>query len=294
MYNHFNQQKYLYDLTPGLKNFPLNFHPEIPREFEEKGYTLLSGLSSEHEAVDTLYSVSKFLRTRENKFSYLFAEDIRLTKADKIPVCCDYSDNGCQALHFDMGMPFLPLENEKQAMVTLIGLYQPIDSLPSKAKTRVLPLKGLLKDWNISEKEEEQLKDYLENHGDGPREYNSKRLQLFARFLDAVKGYQELKNDGDKSMAKWFSDEKDSEGLRSLEREYSFYQNHGLNLKNLEEQIQIEPGQMLIIDNTRVVHGRIGQRQRAELYQFMMGTDNCSVDNIHRYRQDLLEYLRGQ
>ena len=57
----------------------------------------------------------------------------------------------------------------------------------------------------------------------------------------------------------------------SLAHERSFFDESDLPLTHIEEQVLLRPGEMLVIDNLRTAHGRIGLRSTNELDQLFVG-----------------------
>jgi hypothetical protein len=62
-------------------------------------------------------------------------------------------------------------------------------------------------------------------------------------------------------------------------------------LRAVEERIRIGPGELLIIDNIRCLHGRVGPRTPRELYQLLYGVKSASVSMIEAARDWIVEQL---
>ncbi len=214
-----------------------------------------------------------------------FASRIQLAKADKIPVCDDIVATSFQVLHFDMGIPLV--ESENQMYITHVGLYlPPTTDHEITASTRIVELAGLLNTPNINPNLlENNLVEYVKNHGDGWENNNTLRLACFARFLDAALGTRELAAEIDKTVGQFFNTDKRLSGEEAYSQESLFYGNRGINIKAIERQIKLKPGQLLVIDNSRVIHGRIGQRKAKEVYNFMFGVQSISHDDIRALRR---------
>ena len=101
----------------------------------------------------------------------------------------------------------------------------------------------------------------------------------------------ELADYRDKTMAQWFADPEKKDSLTSMRNEYRFYKLRGLDFSVKEKQITLQPGQLLILDNMRVVHGRIGKRNMEEIYQFMYGVKAVEPAEINSFRRDLVKEL---
>src|SRR5262249_10604377 len=132
-------------------------------------------------------------------------------------------------------------------------------------------------------------------YGDGwskPFPVNTYRLASFARVLDAACGEHQLIQFIDHSTAEWFKSDYDifnGDKKSGLASEYVFYKDCGISLEAVEEQICIQPGQLLIIDNMRAVHGRVGSRHPREIVQFLYGAKSVSPSQIDVFRR----YLAG-
>ncbi len=269
----------------GETNFVFPFYKnrfDIPQDFYSKGYTMISDIRNIDEARNITEMVIANIDTEKLPlFSFLLPR-IQLAKADLIPVCNDSVETSFQALHFDMGQPFF--SDISQTMYTTIGLYFPKEKKFGTAKTRVLNLKNFFTNKNLSSKKiEERILKYVKNHGDGWDDVNSYRISCFARIVDAITNSNDLISYRDKTMAQWFDG--------NIQNEYDFYKIRGFDLEKLEEQIQLEPGQLLILDNTRVAHGRIGKRKAKEIYQMMFGIKEVVPKNIDRFRINLVSNL---
>lgn len=267
---------------------------DLPADFYETGYTVVSGLSAINEVQAFL---DKFVASIDPVRAPLFKnlhERLQLAKVDAIPVCEDIVQTGFQALHYDMGMPFLPAE--EQPIYPISALYRPADSEPNPlAKTRIVSLSKLLaqKSFGRLAEIEERLVSYVRAHGDGwvkPQTHNTLRLAIFARVLDAVTGGNKLAAKIDTMIGQCFEYDRDLKGEYGLRQEQIFFQSAGLDLTKAEEQIALAPGDMLIFDNIRCVHGRVGQRRKRELIHFLYGVKQATDLEIQACRT----WLTGQ
>lgn len=177
-------------------------------------------------------------------------------------------------------------------MYLIIGLYHPGTSV-GPAKTRAASLRGLLREKKFGTKAEIEKKvlAYVNTYGDGWDTTNTRRLTCFARFIDAVSDSKELVSYWDKTMAQWFQD-KTKDGYKSLENERAFYRSHGVPIDEVEEGIQLQPGQLLIIDNMSAIHGRIGKRNAEEIYQFMFGVKDATPEDIDAFREHVVQIVK--
>jgi hypothetical protein len=200
-------------------------------------------------------------------------------------VCDDVVASSFQILHFDMGHPFL--ESDGQLFVSHVGIYLPkTTSHKITARTRLVELEGLLKNRHLPPQEtEKKVIAYVKAHGDGWTDHNTYRLACFARFIDALNSRYELEDQTDKTVGQWFQNDDKLDETGAHEKETAFYAKHGVELDKLEHQIALKPGQLLILDNTRVVHGRIGKRRTKELFNFMWGIQAVTPEDITALRQ---------
>jgi len=262
---------------------------DVPVDFLENGFTLLSDIPTPEAAEATLNDFIVAMGERL-PFHRRVADRVQLLKADPIPMCASSVCSFCQALHFDMGQPFWSAE--PQLMFTMIGLYFPAGTEPGTTRTRVLPLKGLLDDarWKRGEDWETRLLSYVKAHGDGWKEENTHRLACFARVLDALDGNTDLVDYRDKTMAYWFSGADATNGERSMANEQEYFRKKGVDLATRETHVTLKPGELLIVDNTRAAHGRIGNRREKEIFQFLYGL-KAEPEDIDAFRTTLLGEL---
>ena len=288
----YNTQKLLFDKVPRIATKRYSFRT-LSNYFEDKGYTIFSGIFSPEKAQEKAEALIQNIDIEKFPVHKYLAGRVQLAKADAIPVCHDSVETSFQGLHFDMGQP---LTGDNQFFVSVVVLYKSFNTTNGGAKTRVLPLTGLLSEnkWGMKEEIEEKILQYVEKHGDGWADVNTKRLTCFARLIDAISGGKALEHYKGKTMAEWFSKSPSESGEIKMKREQNFYYKRGLNVKNKEREITLQPGEMLIIDNTRVAHGRIGKRQEKEIYQFMYGVPDARKEEIDTFREELVSLMKTQ
>lgn len=289
----------IYLNTPGMTPFVSKFKKkgiELPDSFYEKGYCLIDqNLENEDEARETIEVLIASIDVERAPVYKNFLDKIRLAKRDQIPVCDDSVETSFQALHFDMGQPMFSEEPQNMFMIT--GLFIPKKETPKTAKTRVINIRGLFNDskkFGTKKEVEEKIVDYVKKYGDGwayPDKVNTCRISCFARVVDAVAGTNELADYFDKTMAQWFQDPNNKDGGASKVMEKKFYAERGIDLDSIEEDIVIKPGQLLIVDNMRTAHGRIGKRNAKETWQFMYGVSNATPSEIGTFRKELVNLL---
>lgn len=284
----FNAQRLLFAETDLVANAP---KASVPEDYYQHGWTVLDGIADEQEAVAAQESLIGSIDAERLPLHERFHDRIQLAKADQIPVCDDIVTTSYQVLHFDMGHPFL--ESDEQLLVTHVGLYLPKTTTHRvTARTRLVELDGLVSPLELSASViEQKVVEYVRCHGDGWDNHNTFRLACFARFIDALAKAPELETEIDKTVGQWFQSNEKLDADDAYQQEVSFYGRHGIDLSGREVQIALEPGQLLVLDNTRVIHGRIGQRKAKEVYNFMFGIESIERDDITALRQSICELV---
>lgn len=286
-------QHSLFDQSPFVPVLPSGGAPE---SFYTEGWAIIKGLATTDAAQQALERmIGGLQQSRLPLFAGLLPR-LQLAKMDALPVCDDIVQTGFQALHYDMGMPFAALP-EGQPLYAISALYRPVDSEPNEsAKTRLVFIPDLLKQSSLGPKNQisARLDAYINAYGDGwthPTAHNSKRLAIFARVMDAVAGKTQLSDKIDTMIGQCFTYDHSQGGEYGLQQENEFFSNLGFNLARAEQQIVLKPGEMLVFDNMRCVHGRIGQRRKRELINMIYGVKTVGETEINRYKQWLYELL---
>lgn len=222
-----------------------------------------------------------------------FIDRIKLAKADEIPVCDDVVASEFQILHFDMGMPLA--EGKNQLLVTHVAIYLPAATTGrTSARTRLVELSGLLSHLNLSAQElEHRLVDYVGRYGDGWGGINTRRLACFARLLDAVTGGMEVADETDRTVGQWFRSDAHLSSEVAHQLEMSFFARKGIDLGRAEVDVRLKPGDLLLLDNTRVIHGRVGRRRAREVCNFMFGVPHANAVDIAALRRFLTNTMVG-
>jgi hypothetical protein len=292
-------QKLLFDLTPVSQGFSDGLDTSA---FIKDGYVVLDGMQNEFDAIERCYEVASSLRSAQLFYSEHLPL-LQLSKADLIPTCLPFVEGGFQALHFDYGLPLLPVDEDAYKSLDIIAaLYYPHSAQKgSGAATRIVQLskiadqvKGRFKDV------ENKIMHYVGHYGDGwikPAPYNTKRISIFARLLDACSDDSVFSTQIEAHSQSFFLPEGDvrhEEFPRlQLEMEQQYYKGFGIDLSAVEERIVLKPGQLLLIDNIRCVHGRIGYRNSKELWQFLYSLKEAPDQLIARVRKYVADLLSG-
>ncbi len=270
----------------------------VPAAYYNDGFTILSGIADEKAACEVLYRFVAGLVPEKLGFPRTFIDKTQLATLDFIPNCDEIVKTGFQALHFDMGQPII--SEKPETMYTINALYRPANSAENKSgKTRIVNIEKLFSQQTFGSAKdvEARLIDYVKKYGDGwtePTPVNSLRLACFARVLDAVSGANQLTDKINTQIGQCFQYDETEDGLNGLAQEYAFFKQFGLDLAAAEEQIVISPGQLLIIDNLRCVHGRVGKRFQRELANILFGVKDATPEEIDHYRGWLANSVCGK
>ncbi|HEY6140473.1 MAG TPA: hypothetical protein VI670_22185 [Thermoanaerobaculia bacterium] len=280
-------QNPLFDESPRIADVHA---PDVEsRAFDERGFVLVKNVQNLNEACVAIERLIGSIDPARVPLHAAFRGHIQLAKVDLIPVSHEILGRTFQALHFDMGQPLVP--GCSQSIYPVLAFFRPPESQPSIAETRVVPLPRLLAQRKFGGRSfvRKRLIDYVNRFGDGwvePQAVNTLRLACFARFLDAVTSRHELTGCVDSTIGPWSSEGRDAE---TVEAEY--YRACGLDLRAVEERIRIGPGELLIVDNIRCSHGRVGPRASREIYQLLYGVKNASPSMIEAARDWIVEQL---
>lgn len=282
----FDTQQLLFELASPITK-PSSV--EVPEDFYENGWTVIDGVSDEFEALSIQEDLIRNVDVTRVPLHARFRDRIQLAKADQIPVCAPVVATSLQVQHFDMGHPFT--DSADPIFISHTGVYRsPSKQEPQSARTRVLPLGGLVA---LSTAEaDRRLAEYAAAYGDGWPGHNSGRINAGVRVIDALSDTPELQADIDKPVDQWFGDDVVDEAT-AFAREATFYARHGIDLSQLESHIALEPGQLLFMDNTRVLHGRIGRRAAKEVFNFMFGIESIGASDIQAVRHSIGRLIVG-
>jgi len=170
-----------------------------------------------------------------------------------------------QTLHFDFGLPLDPKVAQDVARYT--ALYVPADVADVQATTRLVPLAALLgqRSWPSPAELLERLISYGRTHGawDDGQGYVEGSL---ARIIEAAAECSPILPSVKAEPGFLCGLEFDS-----LSSELTFFARHGLRIHDVEIDVPLQPGELLVFDNLAVAHGRCGTRQPGELRQRVFG-----------------------
>jgi hypothetical protein len=222
------------------------------------------------------------------------AEQLEILEESPIPPMAS-DPNPYLALHFDQGHPLFPIG--PTPLYLMVGLCRSPTTPESQAATRLVSLSALLtqRTWGSPADIEHRLEAYAESHGsswDWQGE-SGHRVSCFARVLDALSPEPRLTNFRITPRADWYSASKAGHEFANLEEESRFYNWCGVPL-DCEQRVTLSPGDLLVIDNVRAIHGRVGARAGGELHQFLVGLATCASSEADRIRRWLTALLAGE
>jgi hypothetical protein len=173
-----------------------------------------------------------------------------------------------QALHIDFGLPLggeIPVD-----VARFTALHRDAGENERGATTRLIPLRGLLahRTWA----EPALIAQRLGRIASADRRVEG----ILGRVIEVAQEACELVPfDSPGHLCGMEFD--------SLEHERSFFEDSGLPLTDVEEQVLLGPGELLLVDNLRTAHGRSGLRNVDELHQLFVG-----YSSLHSKEQQLL------
>ncbi len=199
------------------------------------------------------------------------------------------------ALHFERGQPLFPTKPE--TLYLFLALFMSPDQPASRASTRIASVEGLFAECRSAEVRdvEAKLRGYGASHGsswdwDGD---SGGRVSCFARVVDALAPEPVLTNFRQIPKDQWYERSKAANEFESLEEEREFYLKRGLDLDAVEHAVVLKPGELLLINNVRAVHGRGGEREPEELHQFLIGIPDVPPEEAGIVRRWLTSTAAG-
>jgi hypothetical protein len=192
-----------------------------------------------------------------------------------------------QTLHFDFGLPLAPKVPQDVGRYT--ALFIPSGVLPVSAVTRLVPLSRLLaqRSWPTRAELAARLIRYGRTHG----AFNDDQGYIegsLARIVEAAAGAPALpsmKVDPDFLCGMEFD---------SLEAERGFFERHSLRLDEVQIDVPLSAGELLVFDNLALAHGRRGSRRPGELRQWVFGERSVAVGRQRELRDYVLSAFRAR
>lgn len=280
-----DDQKLIFHASPFIRH---NSKPQTAdqQRFAREGYCLIEKIRDKNQCLEYLADFVSTLSLSASPHFEVFKNKFQLGKYNRIPsrFCQDAVQTDFLALHHEMGLPFASTE-QKNTLYLVLALWAPPDSQISPTVTRLLHVSHFLAAKNNIL---ESIHSYAKKYGEGDPNYNSGRLSATARLLDAFYKPFELTHMIDERISEWM------QPRPGPEFEKEFFAKRGINLKDFEVNIQLKAGQLLIIDNTLVAHGRRGYRRAEEIFQFHYGVENAGLKELQKFNQKWEKRVRGQ
>jgi hypothetical protein len=191
-----------------------------------------------------------------------------------------------QTLHFDFGLPLVPVRPTDVGRFT--ALHIPAEMPASDAVTRLVPLRPLLagRPWPNHDELVSRLTAYGRSHGarDDAAGYTEGSL---ARLIEAALGDRpalpSVKTDSGFLCGNEFV---------SVIDELEFFSERSLRVEAVEIDIRLRPGELLVFDNLVLAHGRRGARLPGELHQRVFGHPSLPVEQQVEIRARVLGAFR--
>lgn len=187
-----------------------------------------------------------------------------------------------QTLHFDFGLPLVPVVQADVAHFT--ALHIRAEARSSEAVTRLVPLRPLLatSSWPDLGELVRRFTAYGRSHGasdDGAGYAEGSLARLVEAALGGPPVLPSVKTTPEFLCGTEFA---------SLEDELCFFSERGLQVDAVAIEISLRPGELLIFDNLMLAHGRRGIRRPGELNQRVFGHRALPVEQQIETRDRVL------
>jgi hypothetical protein len=255
-------------------------------------FSLVRGIKDDALARHEIWRVVEEMRAKDRLLSEELVGEFELLEHSTIPPSGGDAITFL-ALHFDRGHALFP--DKPETVVAFVALYFPVERAPGSAITRVVPLVRLLakSGWGDRGIIEERLRGYTTAYGsswdwDGD---SGGRVSCFARVLDGLAAVPGLTNFKETPKYQWYATSRAGHEFDSYEGEAQFYQSLGIDMRDAEIGIKLSPGDVLVLNNIRTIHGRLGARQSGEVDQYLIGRRNVPASECAIIRRWLVSLL---
>lgn len=190
-----------------------------------------------------------------------------------------------QTLHFDFGLPLIPVVPGDVARFT--ALHLPADAPVSEALTRLVPLHSLFRArrWPDRRTLIGRFAAYGGSHGACQDAAGYVEGSL-ARIVEAALGETPVLPSPKAEPGFLCGTE-----FTSLADEQRFLNQRDLHPEAVAVEVCLRPGELLVFDNLLVAHGRRGRRRPGELHQRVFGYRGLSAERQIQIRDRVLAAL---
>jgi hypothetical protein len=210
------------------------------------------------------------------------AERIEVIGSFVVPPPDGPSSRDFQTLHFDFGLPLVPIAPADVARVT--ALHIPASAPSARALTRFVPLRGLLggRAWPGPAELVRRFGAYGDSHGawqPGAGYAEGSLARIIEAALAQPPVLPSVGADTDFLCGTEFA---------SIAEETSFFAERGVFADAVAVEVRLQPGELLLFDNLAVAHGRRGSRAPGELHQRVFGHRALAPEEQLKLRDRLL------
>lgn len=257
-------------------------------------YVLANGLETTADAEQELWSLLTNTLATNESFPRRWQQNLEMLEHSWIP-SEDGDTNDFLSLHWDRGHPIFPTRPE--TIILFVGLYFPMGNVAGNSLTRIVPLNPLLSGnvFGTMDDIEKRLRSYALLFGsswDCDKD-SGNRVSCFGRILDALSDKPQLTNFRITPKNDWYMASNAGHEFNSLAQEREFYFSAGLEIEKSEIRVNLQPGDLLVVNNLNALHGRIGLRRASEIRHFLIGISNAVPDEVSTIRNWLISQLSG-
>lgn len=256
-------------------------------------FVRVAGLPDADAAEREAFQIAVELAERDPLLRQLDPSRLVVLQRSRIPPAGSGYASPFLALHFEWGQPLFPTKEE--TLYLFLALLMPQEEPASGTTTRIVSVERLVgqRSWGDADEVEKRLREYVASHGsswdwDGD---TGGRVSCFARIVDALAPEHVLTNFRQVPREQWYERSRAANEFGSLEEERAFYRERGVDVKAAECSMVMQPGELLVVNNVRAVHGRTGRRRVEELHQVLLGIRDVHPDEASVVRRWLIEQI---